>query len=110
MHFVLLYSITTLLAIRSFKTKESNDIANGKKTKRTLRKLPAELHFTAYKKLVFLDNVKTLESLRAWPGLKLEPLKGDRKGQWSIRINDQYRICFRFIKGEIFDVEIIDYH
>lgn len=103
------------MAIKSFKTKESDEIAQGKKTKRTLKKLPAELHFTAYKKLVFLDSIKTLDSLRAWPGLKLEPLKGSRKGQWSkgrwsIRINDQYRICFRFEEGQVFDVEVVDYH
>lgn len=98
------------MAIKSFKTKESDEIAHGKKTKRTLKQLPGELHFTAYKKLVFLDSVKTLESLRAWPGLKLEPLKGTRKGQWSIRINDQYQICFRFEEGQVFDVEVVDYH
>jgi proteic killer suppression protein len=110
LHIILLYSIGIYVAIKSFKTKESDEIAHGKKTKRTLKQLPAELHFTAYKKFVFLDSVKTLESLRAWPGLKLEPLKGTRKGQWSIRINDQYRICFRFEEGQVFDVEVVDYH
>jgi proteic killer suppression protein len=98
------------MAIKSFKDKVSEEIAHGKRSKRTLKLLPAELHFSAYKKLVYLDSVKTLESLRAWPGLKLENLKGDRKGQMSIRINDQYRICFRFKEGQVFDVEIIDYH
>jgi proteic killer suppression protein len=98
------------MAIKSFKDKASEEIAHGKRSKRTLKLLPAELHFSAYKKLVYLDSVKTLESLRAWPGLKLENLKGDRKGQMSIRINDQYRICFRFKEGQVFDVEIIDYH
>ncbi len=98
------------MAIKSFKTKKSEEIAHGKKTKRSLKQLPGELHYTAYKKLIFLDSVKTLESIRAWPGLKLEPLKGSRKDQWSIRINDQYRICFRFEKGQVLDVEVVDYH
>jgi proteic killer suppression protein len=98
------------MAIKSFKDKASEEIAHGKRSKRTLKLLPAELHFSAYKKLVYLDSVKTLESLRAWPGLKLEHLKGDRKEQMSIRINDQYRICFRLKEGQVFDVEIIDYH
>ena len=98
------------MAIKSFKSKVSEEIAHGKKSKRTLKLLPGELHFAAYKKLVFLDNIKTFESLQAWPGLKFEFLKGDRKGQMSIRINDKYRICFRFEDGWVFDVEIVDYH
>ena len=99
-----------MMPIKSFKDKVSEEIAHGKKSKRTLKLLPGELHFTAYKKLVFLDSIKTLDSLRAWPGLKFEHLKGDRKGQMSIRINDQYRICFRFKESQVLDVEIIDYH
>lgn len=98
------------MAIKSFKDKESEEIAHGRKSKRTLKLLPAALHHAAYKKLIFLDSIKTLESLRAWPGLKLEPLRGSRKGQWSIRINDQHRICFRFKDGQAFDVEVVDYH
>ena len=98
------------MAIESFKNKISEEIANGKKNKRTLRLLPSELHFNAYKKLIFLDSTRTLNSLKAWPGLKFESLKGSRKGQMSIRINDQYRICFRFKDGQAFDVEIVDYH
>ena len=98
------------MAIKSFKNKESEDIAHGKKSKRTLKLLPAELHYVAYKKLIFIDSIRTLESLRAWPGLRLESLRGNRKGQWSIRINDKYRICFRFEEGQAFDVEVIDYH
>jgi len=98
------------MAIRSFKDKKTEEIAYGKKTKRTMKILPGELHYAAYKKLIFLDNAKTLESVRAWPGLKLEKLSGNRKGELSIRINDQYRICFRFESGEVFGVEIVDYH
>ena len=98
------------MAIKTFRNKETEEIANGNKTKRTLKILPGELHYAAYKKLVFLDNIKTIESLKAWPGLKFEYLKGSRKGQMSIRINDQYRVCFRFIDGQSYDVEILDYH
>ena len=98
------------MAIRSFKNREAKMIAHGKKTKRSLKLLPGELHYMAYKKMIFLDSIKTLESLKAWPGLKLEKLSGNRKGQLSIRINDQYRICFRFDAGNVFDVEIVDYH
>ena len=98
------------MAIKSFKNKETKAIAFGQKTKRSLKILPGELHYLAYKKMVFLDNIKSLESLAAWPGLKFEKLSGSRKNQFSIRINDQYRICFRYEAGNVFDVEIIDYH
>ncbi len=98
------------MSIKSFKNKQTEEIANGGKSKRTVKCLPPELHFNAYKKLIFLDSSKTLENLRAWPSLHLERLKGDRKGQWSIRINDQYRICFYFDEGQALEVEIIDYH
>ncbi|RIL09381.1 MAG: plasmid maintenance system killer protein [Proteobacteria bacterium] len=98
------------MTIRSFKNKETEAIAHGGKNKRTLRILPGELHYAAYKKMVYLDNIKTLESLKAWRGLQLEKLSGDRKGQLSIRINDQYRICFRFQGSDVLDVEIVDYH
>ena len=98
------------MAIKSFKHKTFEEIARGERNKRTTKVLPGSLHYVAYKKLIFLDSIKTLESLRAWPGLKVEFLKGDRKGQVSIRINDQYRICFQFKDGQAFDVEIVDYH
>jgi proteic killer suppression protein len=98
------------MAIRSFKNLATETIACGQKTKRSLKCLPAELHFLAYKKLVFLDNISTLESLKAWPGLRFEKLSGNRSGEYSIRINNKYRICFRFINGNVFDVEITDYH
>ena len=98
------------MSIKSFKDKETGEIANGKKSKRSLKRLPSNLHYVAYKKLVFLDNIGSLESLRAWPSLRLERLKGDRKGWWSIRINDQYRICFDYADGHVSGVEIVDYH
>ena len=64
----------------------------------------------AERKLQMLDNACMLEDLLSPPGNRLEALRGSRKGCWSIRINDQWRICFRFASGDAFDVEIIDYH
>ena len=61
-------------------------------------------------KLMMLDNAQCLNDLRVPPGNRLEPLAGERKGQYSIRINDQYRICFRMIKDRVYQVEIVDYH
>ena len=57
-----------------------------------------------------LDNACTLEDLRTPPGNRLEALRGNLKGFWSIRINDQWRLCFRFVNSDTFDVEIVDYH
>jgi proteic killer suppression protein len=64
----------------------------------------------ARRKLLYLHRAKRLEDLRVPPGNRLEALKGDRKGQYSIRINDQWRICFRWKDGDALDVEIVDYH
>jgi proteic killer suppression protein len=64
----------------------------------------------AVRKLVQIDSVIALDELRAPPGNRLEALHGSRKGQWSIRINDQWRLCFRFEDGNALDVEIVDYH
>ena len=73
-------------------------------------KLPREIQQTARRKLKQIDAVTVIDSLRIPPGNRLEPLKGNRAGQWSIRINDQWRICFRWEGGDAFDVEIADYH
>lgn len=64
----------------------------------------------ARRKLLYLHRARRLEDLKAPPGNRLEPLRGDRKGQYSIRINDQWRICFRWDEGNAYDVEIVDYH
>ncbi len=69
-----------------------------------VRGLPREIQGAARRKL------KIVDALRVPPGNRLEPLKGDRRGQWSIRINDQWRICFRWKDGTALDVEIVDYH
>ncbi len=75
-----------------------------------VRKLPKTIQAPARRKLKLIDSAATLESLRVPPGNRLEPLKGDRSGQWSIRINDQWRICFKWEGGHAFDVGIVDYH
>ena len=64
----------------------------------------------ARRKLLYLSQARSLQDLLAPPGNRLEPLKGERKGQHSIRINDQWRICFRWMEGHAYDVEIVDYH
>ncbi len=64
----------------------------------------------ALRKLAILERVEVVEELRIPPNNRLESLKGDRRGQWSIRVNDQWRICFRFVDGNALDVEIVDYH
>jgi proteic killer suppression protein len=72
--------------------------------------IPAALHRIALEKLVLLDAATKLDDLAAWPSLRLEKLKGDRRAQHSIRINSQYRICFVWREPDAFEVEIVDYH
>ena len=69
-----------------------------------------DLQRKGYRKLLILDAATVLDDLRVPPGNRLEPLQGDRKGQYSIRINDQWRVCFRWTDAGPEDVEIIDYH
>jgi len=92
--------------IESFSDKRTAAIFQGLE----VRGLPREIQQTARRKLKIIDAALTVESLRVPPGNRLEALKGNRKGQWSIRINDQCRICFRWHDGNAFDVEIADYH
>ena len=74
------------------------------------RSLPPDLQLRAFKKLAILNASVTLDNLKAPPGNHLEALRGNRAGQHSIRINDQYRVCFVWRTGNAFDVEIADYH
>lgn len=74
------------------------------------RRLPTEIRGRAAMRLTQLNAAIQIEDLKSPPSNRLKALKGDRKGQWSIRINDQWRVCFRFSKGDAFDVEIVDYH
>ena len=75
-----------------------------------VRRLPADLLRTMLRKLVVVDAAEVLDELRLPPGNRLEKLKGQRLGQYSIRVNDQWRICFRWRDGDAYDVEIVDYH
>jgi proteic killer suppression protein len=92
--------------IRSFKDDETQKIFNRQRS----LKLDQSIQRVAYRKLRMIHNSKTLVDLRAPPANRLEPLKGNRKGQYSIRINDQYRICFEWEEGDAYQVEIVDYH
>jgi proteic killer suppression protein len=96
--------------IRSFKNKATEDIFNGKTSKSAMRICPKSLWNIAVRKLDQLDSVVSLDELRVPPGNRLELLSKDRKGQHSIRINDQYRICFDWTEIGPIDVEITDYH
>ena len=92
--------------IRSFASAETERFfATGKS-----RRLPTEILKRAAMRLTQLNAVTSVEDLRFPPSNRLEALKGDRKGQWSIRIDNQWRLCFRFTDGDAFDVEIVDYH
>ena len=92
--------------ILSFKDKETELVYNEQFSK----KLPHDIQRTALRKLIVLHYATSLEDLRIPPGNKLEQLYGDRKGQHSIRINDQWRICFIWENINAYDVEITDYH
>lgn len=93
----------------SFKNKGPEDIYNGKNTKAARKTCPESLWKIAVRKLDQLDSVTQLDELRIPPGNFLESLGGDRSGQHSIRINDQYRICFRWSESGPEQVEIVDY-
>jgi toxin HigB-1 len=75
-----------------------------------VRRFPADLRRVMLRKLVGVDAAESLEDLRSPPGNRLEKLRGDREGQHSIRVNDQWRICFTWTDGDAHDVEIVDYH
>jgi proteic killer suppression protein len=92
--------------IRSFRNKDTEKVFNRER----VRKLPPKLQRLAQRKLAILDAAESLQDLRFPPGNRLEKLSGDRKGEYSIRINDQWRICFRWRRMEAYDVEIADYH
>jgi proteic killer suppression protein len=92
--------------IKSFASKETEKIFRGKVSK----KLPFDIQKTARRKLLYLDDAVDLQDLLAPPGNRLEKLRGDRAGQYSIRINNQWRICFEWVNEEAREVEIVDYH
>ncbi|MGO9119672.1 MAG: type II toxin-antitoxin system RelE/ParE family toxin [Desulfomonilaceae bacterium] len=91
--------------IKSFMEKETEKLFN-----REYSKIPPSIQSAALRKLGHLEAAKSLDDLRTFPGHRLEALKGKRKGQHSIRINDQWRICFIWRDGDVYQVEICDYH
>ena len=92
--------------IQSFADAESQRFYTTGRSKR----LPSEIRARAAMRLTQPNAATRIEDLKSPPSNRLEALKGDRKGQWSIRINEQWRLCFRFSNGDAFDVEIVDYH
>jgi proteic killer suppression protein len=92
--------------IRSFKDGKAERLFRRERVKQ----LPPSIHRAALRKLRMLHRATSLQDLRIPPSNRLESLKGDRSGQYSIRINEQFRICFRWSSGDSFDVEIVDYH
>ena len=93
------------MAIKSFKCKETQALFLGQRVRRWV-----SVERPALRKLEQLDWSAVLKDLRVPPGNQLEALKGNRKGQHRMRINDQWRVCFRFKNGDAFDVQIVDYH
>ncbi len=91
--------------IETFRCKDTQALFQGLRVARFVN-----IEKVAMRKLAMLKRAGRIEDLRIPPQNCLEALKGDRKGQWSIRINDQWRLCFRFEAGNAFDVEIVDYH
>lgn len=92
--------------IRSFKSRSAEEIWHGE----VARRLPREIQEVARRKLRMLNNAQNLGDLRMPPGNRLEALRGDRSGQYSVRINDQWRICFEWRGSDACEVEIVDYH
>jgi proteic killer suppression protein len=92
--------------IKSF----GNAAAEAAWRRRFIKGVANDIMKVAYRKLTQIHNAKTLQDLRSPPGNRLEALSGDRKGQHSVRINDQWRVCFRWREGDAYDVEIVDYH
>jgi proteic killer suppression protein len=91
--------------IKSFRSPDTEALFNDRLVARF-----RAIERSARRKLLYLGRAQTLRDLMAPPGNRLEALKGDRKGQHSIRVNDQWRICFRWSEGHAYDVEIVDYH
>jgi len=96
--------------IVTFKNQATEDIYNGVASKLARKVCPQSILRIAVRKLDQLDSVIALEELRIPPGNRLEVLSGDRKGEFSIRINEQYRICFKWGESGPYDVEVTDYH
>ena len=92
--------------IRSFRDRETERVFERERS----RRLPPDVQRRAHRKMLLLDAAEALDDLRVPPGNRLERLSAGRAGQYSIRVNDQWRICFRWERGDAYDVEIADYH
>ena len=101
-----IYSVYNQIMIKSFANKNTQKIYNQVFTK----KIPHDIQAIALRKLIMMNNSTGLNDLRVPPSNHLEALSGNRKGQYSIRINDQYRICFTVNNNDFYNVEIVDYH
>lgn len=99
-----------MVVIQSFGNRGTEDIYHGRNTSRARATCPRELWTVSIRKLEYMDSADALEDLRVPPGNRLEALSGRREGQHSIRVNDQYRICFRWTPDGPADVELVDYH
>lgn len=100
---IILYAFSV---IKSFRDTRTESLHSG----RIPKGVPADVARRAVTKLFLLDTVTRIKDLRVPPGNRLEALSGDRKGQWSIRVNDQWRLCFIWRDGNAHDVEFVDYH
>ena len=98
------------MAIQPYRDEGTRDIAESVNSKAARRTLPVHLHQPVRRRLAVLDAMTSLAELSLFPGWRLEQLRGDRVGQYSIRINDQYRICFEWNGIDVLDAEITDYH
>jgi toxin HigB-1 len=92
--------------IRSFADRQTERLFRGRRS----RAVPTDIRERALAKLVAINIATNVEELRVPPGNRLEKLRGDREGQWSVRINQQYRVCFFFEGGDAYEVEVTDYH
>jgi proteic killer suppression protein len=92
--------------IKSFGNKETERVYR----RDYVKKLPAEIQQASLRKLRMLNNTKSMQDLRSPPGNRLEKLKGDREGQYSIRVNEQWRVCFEWKDNDAYEVEITEYH
>ena len=99
-------TVYTLIVIKTFADRHTKELYDTGKSNR----FPPEIRKRAVRKLEYLDLATCLNDLRVPPSNRLHDLERDRKGQYSISINDQWRICFRFIDADTYDVEITDYH
>ena len=92
--------------IKSFRSKDTEKIFG----RQFVKGFPEDLQRLAYRKLILLESAETLDDLKLPPGNRLEKLSGDKKGRYSIRVNAQWRVCFRWDAGDAYEVELADYH